>query len=97
MTGGSGHMGRGGDACEGVMTWVDGQVGGVVVGSMVVGSMVMWQHGRGATSLWGSVVVVVSKGGTCHQCDACDQCDVSLPAPLLAAAAGMAARRGWQQ
>ena len=103
MTGGSGRVGRGGDACEGVVTWLDGQVGSVVMGSMVVGSVVMgsvvgsvvmWQRGHGATSSWGSVVVVVSKGGTHHQCDACD---VSLPAPLAAAAAVTAACRGRRQ
>ena len=82
-------MGWGGDACEGVTTWVDRQVG-----SMVVGSVVVWQHGCGATSLWGSMVVVVSKGGTRHQCDTCD---VSFPVPLVAAAAVMVAHRGWWQ
>ena len=61
MTGGSGRVGWGGDTCEGVTTWVDGQVGGVVVGSVV-----MWQRGHGETSSWGSIVMVVSKGGTCH-------------------------------
>ena len=50
---GLGCVGWGWDACEGVGTWVDGQVG----------SMVMGQRGCGATWLWGSGVVVVGKGG----------------------------------
>ena len=89
MTGGSGRVGRGRDACEGVTTWVDGQVGGVIMGSVV-----MWQRGCGATSSWGSVVMVVSKGGTRHQCDTCD---MSLPALLAVAAAVMVACRGRRQ
>ena len=79
-TGGSGHVGQGRDACKGIGTWVDGQVGSVVIGSMVVG-----QHGCGATWLWGSMAMVVGKGGTHHQCDACD---MSLLVPLAAAVRG---------
>ena len=54
-TGGSGlgRVGRGRDTCEGIGTWVDGQVGSIVMG----------QRGRGATWLWGSRVVVVGTGG----------------------------------
>ena len=49
--------------------------------------------GRWVAWLWGSVVVVVGKGGTHHWCDACD---MSLPALLVAAAAVAAAHRGWR-